>query len=370
MYRNLKIAAAFLVAIASWAYAAEPQGDQRPWFADGDQRWTVEPGEGYGEEMPSSYLGIDVRDITSDRVSALKLREESGAEITMVDQDAPAGKAGLKEHDVILQLNGQKIESCEQLRRMLRETPPGRVVTLSLSRDGQPVTIKAALADRRKVMTAMAGKHGPNSFVMPPMPAMPAIEIPAMDINIRTPSRAGIVIESLTPQLGEYFGVKNGEGVLVRSVEKGSAAEQAGMKAGDVIVRVDKDHIADRTDWRNAMRRRSGKVPIGIIRDRREQTLTVTLPETKNPDESWVIDPGDFDFESLGHQIELLQPEIEKTAYAAAALTTDQIEKAMREARVSIERSMKQAQKDMEKARKDMEKAQKKAEKQTRESAQ
>ena len=86
-----------------------------------------------------SYLGVDISDVTSDRVGPLKLKEERGVEIVSVDQDAPAGKAGLKEHDVILEFDGNKVESEEQLRRMLRETPPGRTVTLGISRDGQPL---------------------------------------------------------------------------------------------------------------------------------------------------------------------------------------------------------------------------------------
>ena len=88
-----------------------------------------------------------------ERLGELKLKEEHGAEVTMVDQDAPAGKAGLHEHDVIVSLNGTAVESAAQLRRMIKETPPGRVVNLGISRDGQPMTIKVQLADRHKSMT-------------------------------------------------------------------------------------------------------------------------------------------------------------------------------------------------------------------------
>src|SRR5690348_1471071 len=84
----------------------------------------------------SSYLGVDTRDVTSDRLDALKLKEEKGVEVTMVDQDAPAGKAGLKEHDVVLTMNGTAVESVEQLRRLIREVPPGRVISLGISRSG------------------------------------------------------------------------------------------------------------------------------------------------------------------------------------------------------------------------------------------
>src|ERR1700733_4632160 len=100
-----------------------------------------------------AYLGVDTRDVTSDRLGDLKLKEEHGVEVTMVDQDAPAGKAGLKEHDVILNLNGSQIESVEQLRRLIHEFPPGRMVRLGVSRDGQPMTLKTQLADRKKTFS-------------------------------------------------------------------------------------------------------------------------------------------------------------------------------------------------------------------------
>src|SRR5579871_1379655 len=97
----------------------------------------------YSEDSAgSSYLGVQTEDITADRVGQLHLKDERGVEVTMVDQDAPACKAGLKENDVILTMNGNDVQSVEQLRRMIRETPPGRVVTLGISRDGQMMTLK------------------------------------------------------------------------------------------------------------------------------------------------------------------------------------------------------------------------------------
>src|ERR1700687_2130249 len=115
-----------------------------------------------------SYLGVDTRDITPDRLAALHLKDERGVEVTMVDQDAPAGKAGLKEQDVILTLNGNDVPSVEQLRRMIRETPPGRVVSLGISRDGQPMTMKVQLADReRDFAHAFGPSHKEFKFTMP-----------------------------------------------------------------------------------------------------------------------------------------------------------------------------------------------------------
>ena len=104
-----------------------------------------------GSHGSQGYLGIDIRDVSDDRLSALKLHESRGAEIIHVDHDGPAGKAGLREHDVVLQMNGQVIEGEEQLRRVLRETPAGRDVTIVLSRDGQQQTVSTQMADRATV---------------------------------------------------------------------------------------------------------------------------------------------------------------------------------------------------------------------------
>src|SRR3989454_4539127 len=85
----------------------------------------------YSEEpWGGSYLGVDTRDVTADRLGQLHLNEERGVEVTMVDQDAPAGKSGIKEHDVIVSINDQKVESVEQLRRMIREIPAGRTISI------------------------------------------------------------------------------------------------------------------------------------------------------------------------------------------------------------------------------------------------
>jgi membrane-associated protease RseP (regulator of RpoE activity) len=240
----------------------------------------------------SSYLGVDIRDVTSERVATLKLKDERGVEVTMVDQDAPAGKAGLKEHDVILSLNGQAVESEAQLRRMIHETPAGRVVTLGISRDGQPMTIKVQLGERPKDM----GKGWP----MPPIPPgkMPEIEMPSI-VVVQSSSRSGLTLESLTPQLGEFFGVKNGKGALVRAVDKGSRADKAGLKAGDVITKIDDQPIMDASDFTHALRVKSGQsVTIGAVRDKKLQTFTMTLPEKRDSSTLWKnVDDMDLNFD-------------------------------------------------------------------------
>ena len=255
---------------------------------------------------PTPYLGVDTRDITPDRMNALNLKDEQGVEVTMVDQDAPAGKAGLKEQDIILSVNGTPIESVEQLRRVIREIPVGRVITMNIIRKGQPLTLKAQLADRER---EFAYSYAPKAykFSMPAMPAVPAIPaIPAMPampdmdypvsiVVVHSWMRSGLMIENITPQLGEYFGAKGGEGVLVRSVEKGSRAEKAGLRAGDVIIRANGETVRDAGDFSRALRsNKDNTSAITIIRDKKQQTLTLTLPPRQT---------GEIIHESLGKPV-------------------------------------------------------------------
>jgi len=247
------------------------------------------PGEswnwGYGMEEGgggSSYLGVDIADVTSERLSTLKLKEEHGAEVTMVDQDAPAGKAGLQEHDVILSLNGASVESAAQLRRMIRETPAGRVVTLGISRAGQPRAIKVQLANRAKSMAHLVGP-GEMNIQIPSVAVMPDLDVPVSIVVARSSMRSGLMVENLTSQLGEFFGVKEGKGVLIRSVEKGSRSEKAGFRAGDVIVRVNTQTIHDTSDFSRALRETSGSTAsVTVVRDKKEQNLNLTLPSRKD----------------------------------------------------------------------------------------
>ena len=262
---------------AAWAVAFQPSNEAYGFSSD----------DFFGG---SSYLGVDTRDVTPDRLADLKLKEEHGVEVTTVDQDAPAGKAGIKEHDVILSVNGTTVESVEQLRRMIHEIPPGRMVTLGISRNGQPLTFKAQLADRKKTF-AMAPNGKPFKFAMPAMPVMPAmpmmpdIDVPVSVVVVHSSTRSGLMVENLTPQLGDFFGAKNGQGVLVRSVEKGSRAEKAGFHAGDVIVRVNGETINDVGDFSHALNgRKENTAAISIIRDKKPQTLSLTLPDRKRSD--------------------------------------------------------------------------------------
>ncbi len=99
--------------------------------------------------VPPGYLGVGVTDVDADKAQALKLKDVRGAVITLIDHDAPAGQVGLKVNDVVIAVNGQNVEGAEALRRMLREIPPGRKISLEISRDGNIQTMAVQLVDRK-----------------------------------------------------------------------------------------------------------------------------------------------------------------------------------------------------------------------------
>lgn len=290
-----------------------------------------------------SYLGVDINDITADRAKELKLKSDQGVEITMVDQDSPAGKAGLKEHDAIVTFNGQTVQSEEQFRRLIRETKAGQMVALGVVRDGQPQNINVALGDRAKMYSHAMPKiaMAPRAFTM----RMPDIDIPAFIVSSSS-RRNGITVENLTSQLGEYFGVKNGEGVLVRSVEKGSKAEAAGLKAGDVIIRVDNERVSDTREFSRLLRGHdAGAAKLGILRDRREQSLSLPI-EKSDESNYWYVGPEWEDAQRqwvrLGPQFAREQAELQSKIQRELASHQRDIQQAMREAQREVERSMRE----------------------------
>jgi serine protease Do len=229
----------------------------------------------------SSYLGVGVADIDAERAKALKLPDVHGAEVKNVADEGPAEKAGLKEGDVILQYNGERVEGTDQLQRMVRETPAGREVKLQIWRNGAAQTVTMTMGSRRGSGFAFADGRQFNfempEIRIPPMPPMP--DMPSGMMSWRSPA-LGVESESLSSQLAQYFGVK--EGVLVRSVIKGSAAEKAGIKAGDVILKVDTTTVTSPREISSVLRSARGNkrtLPVLIQRDRKEMTVNVTLED-------------------------------------------------------------------------------------------
>jgi serine protease Do len=311
---------------------------------------------GWPEPHPSSYLGVHIDQVNAQMASELKLSDASGALITYVDQDGPACRAGLKNNDVIVGFNGSRIQNPEQLQEVLHATAAGKTVSLTVIRDGQKKDINVTLGAWPNVV----GHMSPPMAFMPPAVTVPPI--PNMDIDVPSftalSSRHGVVVENLCPQLSDFFGVPRGQGVLVRSVEKGSPADAAGLKAGDVIVKVNNETVHDMADWRRAMHIRAGKIQVAVVREKHEQTLVISLPASG--DTSWLKDQdwGDFQgqMQAFKEEMEKLGPELERSQAEVLAKMKPG-EKDLEQMREDIEQSFKLQQKDILKMQKEIQKS-------------
>ncbi len=216
-----------------------------------------------------SYLGIWVWEVDAIRAKELRLPAPGGIEVTLVRQGSPADIAGLKAGDVVAEYNGLKVENIEQFSRLVRETPAGRPVKLRIFRNGTPQVLTA------KIDTISAADR-PGPIPAGRMPQAGLQDVPRSLMTWRNPL-LGIDAEPLFGQLAEYFGVA--EGVLVRAVASGSPADNAGMRAGDVITRVGKQGVTMPAEITTRLRTlsSSGPAPILVIRDRKEVRLMVSL---------------------------------------------------------------------------------------------
>lgn len=268
--RNRLFIAAACMAAAS--VAAVPSALAQRTAGSGNARVIVSKG------VAGSYLGVGVAEIDSERAKALNLKEERGVEVRSVTPDGPASKAGVKENDVVLEFNGQAVQGVEQFQRLVREIPAGRQVKLSVLRGGATQSITATL-EARKATVFHGGDGKEFSFTMPDIPKPVIPDMSRFEAMWTRSPVLGIQGESLNTQLAEYFGVK--DGVLVMSVTKGSAAEKAGLKAGDVIVKVENTKVTSAREITNALRSVKSRkgFPVVLIRNKKEMTLSVAIDE-------------------------------------------------------------------------------------------
>ena len=196
--------------------------------------------------------------------------------IGKVLEDSPAAKSGLRDGDVITAINGQPVEGTVQFRRMVRETPAGRTLQLTVWRDGRSQSINATLGkmqeNRKQWMSAMPQVFKFETPDMPevaPIPGIPSLEWDGGNLPMNRP-RLGIDAEDISGQLGSYFGAPDGEGILVRDVNPGSAAEKAGVKAGDVITSLNGDRIHGVAELRSKLSAAGeGKIAkLGVTRNK------------------------------------------------------------------------------------------------------
>jgi serine protease Do len=240
-----------------------------------------------------SQLGVMVSDLDAKATTG-------GVQIDEVNEASPAEKAGIKSGDVIVEYDGERVRSARQFTRLVQETPEGRTVTIALLRDGKRQTVNATPESSttawnfgpevdRAMREAERGLREFNFSVPPPewrtdrAPRRFEYRMPGgmLPFAMETRGRLGVQVQSLTPDLEEYFGATNG-GALVSSVAKDSAAAKAGVKAGDVITSINGRRVNDSDDLMREIQDAKGETTIVLLRDKKEMTVKAVIEENKS----------------------------------------------------------------------------------------
>jgi serine protease Do len=225
-----------------------------------------------------SELGVTIRDLTGEDVSRQDLTDPSGAYVERVREGSAAAGAGFQAGDIVLSFDSERVRSARQLARLVDETPPGRQIEVTVLRADSRLTLGVAPTEAQSAV-ARAGALAQGRRFRLEMPNLNIRPFTGRDDILPllpfSTNQLGVSVQELTGQLGEYFGAA--DGVLVTSVSSGTPAEAAGLKAGDVITKVGDATVGSVGDLRRRLGEASVEVAVTIVRERQEQTVTVTL---------------------------------------------------------------------------------------------
>lgn len=245
----------------------------------------------------SAYLGVDFENLTAQQRSHLGVPSKEGVMIATVDHDAPAGKAGLRANDVILQMNGKKAENAESLREALQKMKPGDTVALNLLREGRCLDINVVLADRRIIEQQAWSQHYqvPDPQQQPEQSSSFLGAVPSeigktfssngglMSYIPGTLPYTGIMLDVMSPQLAHYFGLRGESGLLVKNVDTDSPGARAGVQAGDVICKANDAPVHTRSEWGHVLKdNRHESIKLQVLRNHQKLILLLTLAASKS----------------------------------------------------------------------------------------
>jgi len=241
-------------------------------------------------QKSDTWLGVYAQTIDEDLMEAFSLNHNRGAIIKQVVPGSPADKAGLERGDIIIRLGDKELIDSDDLSKTVLALNSGDEVDILIIRDGKKETITATLGsgDREDFESGSIFKwfgnpnHG-KPYHDDPHHGQPRSESHFFNFQEFGSNNTyiGISLENLTDQLGEYFGLKDGNGILVTEVVEDSPAKKAGLKAGDVIIKVDGDKVADIPTIQKAVRQKEEgeKVEITLLRNKKQKKFSVEIAE-------------------------------------------------------------------------------------------
>lgn len=254
-----------------------------------------------------SYLGIQAIEITKENFVKYGLSEVRGVGIEKVIENSPADKAGLQDGDVIIKFDGEEIKSVLKLTRLIAEVAPDQTAGVIVLRGGSERELNVTLG-KREFSSFSDGNFSfeavpllrpqPGIRQLPPMPPMRGGENVFIWRGGDASRQIGVGVTPLTKQLGDYFSVSEGKGLLINNVRENSPADKAGLKAGDVIVEADDREVKEIPDLMRVLNvKKEGDISLTIIREKNRQTVRVTPEVSKD---------GALKFEEFNRFIEVV----------------------------------------------------------------
>jgi serine protease Do len=204
-------------------------------------------------KVERGWLGVAIQPLTQDLAKSFKLGESTGALVSSVVDGSPAAKAGVKTGDVIVEFDGKKVAKSTDLPGLVADMPVGKNVPIVVMRDGKQVRLNAQIAKLEDESSATGAEPEGKG-------------------------QLGLSVQPLTPPVARELGLKVREGVLVRDVVEGGRAAEAGIRAGDVIVEVNRQPVRTVEDLRARVEKRAKNEPIVMLVNRDGETMYLAIP--------------------------------------------------------------------------------------------
>jgi serine protease Do len=201
-------------------------------------------------KVTRGYLGVLIQKVTPELAESLGMEKSQGALVANVSKDGPADKSGVKVGDVIVEFDGKEIKDSGELPIIVARTPVEKKVRMKVLRDKKELILNVGVGELKdEEVVASAPEKG----------------------------EMGLTVQRLTPQIAESLGLEKAEGIVVSAVEPGSAADEAGIRRGDVIVEIDRKPIRNLDEYKKSIATiRKGKGVLFLVR-RGESTLFLAL---------------------------------------------------------------------------------------------
>ncbi|MBW2098222.1 MAG: DegQ family serine endoprotease [Deltaproteobacteria bacterium] len=179
-------------------------------------------------KVTRGWLGVVIQDIDEELAKSFGLEKTEGVLIAEVSEGSPAEKAGLKQGDIILRLNGKKVDDLGELRNKIALTAPGTKVKLEVLRENKRRTIQVTIGEQPAGRTIGMAQH-------------------------EILGKIGLVVQDLTEELAKQFGYRESQGVLVAEVEPGSPAARVGIRPGHLIEEVNRKRVHNMDEFVRAL---------------------------------------------------------------------------------------------------------------------